>query len=99
MWTKECEQSFQELKKWLATALVLGLLDNKGNFVIYSKASLQGLGCVLIQHDQVIAYASKQVKKHEQNYPTNDLELVAIMSTLKFGDITCMDRHVKSSLL
>ncbi|BBN69395.1 transposable element gene, partial [Prunus dulcis] len=50
-WTEECEQSFQELKKRLTTAPVLALPDNAGNFVIYSDASLQGLGCVL-QHDR-----------------------------------------------
>ncbi|BBG94135.1 transposable element gene [Prunus dulcis] len=51
-WTEECEQSFQELKKRLTTAPVLALPDNAGNFVIYSDASLQGLGCVLMQHDR-----------------------------------------------
>ncbi|CAL8112797.1 unnamed protein product [Prunus armeniaca] len=53
----------------------MALTDNSGNFVIYSDASLQGLGCVLMQHDRVIAYASMQLKKHEQNYPVHDLEL------------------------
>ncbi|BBN68030.1 transposable element gene [Prunus dulcis] len=74
-WTEKCEQSFQELKKRLTTAPVLALPDNSGNFVIYSDASLQGLGCVLMQHDRVIAYASRQLKKHEQNYPVHDLNL------------------------
>ncbi|CAL2265878.1 unnamed protein product [Prunus armeniaca] len=82
-WTEECEQSFQELKKRLTTAPVLALPDNSGNFVIYSDASLQGLGCVLMQHDQVIAYASRQLKKHEQNYPVHDLELAAVVFALK----------------
>ncbi|KAL6277398.1 hypothetical protein ACE6H2_020999 [Prunus campanulata] len=82
-WTEECEQSFQELKKRLTTAPVLALPDNSGNFVIYSDASLQGLGCVLMQHDRVIAYASRQLKKHEQNYPTHDLELAAVVFALK----------------
>ncbi|CAL8163124.1 unnamed protein product [Prunus armeniaca] len=72
-WTEECEHSFQELKKRLITAPVLALPDNSGNFVIYSDASLQGLGCVLMQHDRVIAYASRQLKKHEQNYPVYPL--------------------------
>ncbi|CAL8169413.1 unnamed protein product [Prunus armeniaca] len=75
VWTEECEQSFQELKKRLTTAPVLALPNNSRNFVIYSDASLQGLGCVLMQHDQMIAYASRQLKKHEQNYPTHNLEL------------------------
>ncbi|KAI5338241.1 hypothetical protein L3X38_017512 [Prunus dulcis] len=82
-WTEECEQSFQELKKRLTTAPVLALPDNAGNFVIYSDASLQGLGCVLMQHDRVIAYASRQFKKHEQNYPVHDLELAAVVFALK----------------
>ncbi|KAI5339250.1 hypothetical protein L3X38_018522 [Prunus dulcis] len=82
-WTEECEQSFQELKKRLTTAPVLALPDNARNFVIYSDASLQGLGCVLMQHDRVIAYASRQLKKHEQNYPVHDLELAAVVFALK----------------
>ncbi|CAL9001523.1 unnamed protein product [Prunus brigantina] len=82
-WTEECEQSFQELKKRLTTAPVLALPDDSGNFVIYSDASLQGLGCVLMQHDRVIAYASRQLKKHEQNYPVHDLELAAVVFALK----------------
>ena len=82
-WTEECEQSFQELKKRLTTAPVLALPDNAGNFVIYSDASLRGLGCVLMQHDRVIAYASRQLKKHEQNYPVHDLELAAVVFALK----------------
>jgi hypothetical protein len=47
------------------------------------KASLHGLGCVLMQEGRVIAYASRQLRKHEQNYPTHDLELAAIVHTLK----------------
>ncbi|CAL2256357.1 unnamed protein product [Prunus armeniaca] len=82
-WTEECEQIFQELKKRLTTAPVLALPDNSGNFVVYSDASLQGLGCVLMQHDWVIAYASRQLKKHEQNYPIHDLELATVVFALK----------------
>ncbi|CAL8168609.1 unnamed protein product [Prunus armeniaca] len=77
-WTEECEQSFQELKKQLTTAPVLALPDDSRNFVIYSDASLHGSGCVLMQHDQVIAYASTQLKKHEQNYRVHDLELAVV---------------------
>ncbi|CAL8164632.1 unnamed protein product [Prunus armeniaca] len=82
-WTKECKQIFQELKKRLTTAPVLALPDNSGNFVIYSYASLQGLGCLLLQHDRVIAYASRQLKKHEHNYHVHDLELAAVVFALK----------------
>ncbi|VVA31265.1 PREDICTED: retrotransposon, partial [Prunus dulcis] len=82
-WSDECEKSFNELKTRLTTALVLTLPDNSGNFVIYSDASQQGLGCVLMQHGRVIAYASRQLKKHEMNYPVHDLELAAVVFALK----------------
>ncbi|WOH00583.1 hypothetical protein DCAR_0519949 [Daucus carota subsp. sativus] len=65
-WNDKCEESFQELKKRLVTAPILTLPDEQGNFMIYSDASHKGLGCVLIQHGKVIAYASRQLKTHEQ---------------------------------
>ncbi|KAL8134085.1 hypothetical protein AgCh_009233 [Apium graveolens] len=77
--TKKYEESFQELKKRLVSAPVLALPDEMENFVIYSDASLKGLGWVLIQHDKVIAYASRKLKTHEQKYPVHDLELAAIV--------------------
>ncbi|KAL8093525.1 hypothetical protein AgCh_035410 [Apium graveolens] len=83
VWTEKCEGSFQELKRRLVTAPVLALPDETGNFVIYSDASLKGLGCVLMQHDKVIAYASRQLKPHEQKYPVHDLELATIVFVLK----------------
>ncbi|XP_063949873.1 uncharacterized protein LOC135152720, partial [Daucus carota subsp. sativus] len=83
IWNEKCEESFQELKKRLVSAPVLSLPDDQGNFVIYSDASYKGLGCVLMQHDKVIAYASRQLKPHEQKYPTHDLELAAIVFALK----------------
>ena len=82
-WDDKCEKSFQELKERLVTAPVLALPDERGNFVIFSDASLKGLGCVLMQHDKVIAYASRQLKPHELKYPTHDLELAAIVFALK----------------
>ena len=82
-WDENCEQSFQQLKYCLTHAPVLTLLDDNGNFEIYSDASLSGLGCVLMQHGRVIAYASRQLKPHEMNYPTHDLELAAIIFALK----------------
>jgi hypothetical protein len=82
-WTEKCEKSFQELKRRLVTAPVLALPDEKGNFVIYSDASHKGLGCVLMQHERVIAYASRQLKDYESRYPTHDLELAAIVFALK----------------
>ncbi|KAM2088514.1 hypothetical protein ACFX1T_032585 [Malus domestica] len=82
-WDESCEQSFQQLKYCLTHAPVLVLPDDNGNFEIYSDASLNGLGCVLMQHSRVIAYASRQLKTHERNYPTHDLELAAIVFALK----------------
>ncbi|KAL8113741.1 hypothetical protein AgCh_020872 [Apium graveolens] len=73
----------EELKRRLVSAPVLALPDGKGEFVIYSDASLKGLGCVLMQHDKVIAYASQQLKEYESRYPTHDLELAAIVFALK----------------
>ena len=52
-------------------------------YVVFSDASQQGLRCVLIQDGKVIVYASRQLKKHETNYPTHDLELAAVVFALK----------------
>ena len=78
-----CQQSFEELKGRLTSAPVLALPNGRYGFVVYSDASQQGLGCVLMQNDRVIAYASRQLKKHEENYPTHDLELAAVVFALK----------------
>jgi hypothetical protein len=83
VWTNECEKSFQELKKCLITAPVLALPTRSSNFLVYSDASKKGLRCVLMQNDNVIAYASRQLKPYEQNYPTHNLEFATIMLALK----------------
>ena len=83
VWTEECEKSFQELKQGLVTALVLTIPSNLGGFIIYSDASRKGLGCMLMEHGKVIAYASRQLKNYEQNYPTYDLELAAVVFAMK----------------
>jgi len=82
-WTTECENSFQVLKQRLITAPVLVIPEGVEGFVVYSDASRQGLGCVLMQKGRVVAYASRQLKPHEQNYPTHDLELAAVIFALK----------------
>ena len=82
-WVDACQQSFEELKGRLTSALVLALANGRDGFVVYSDASRQGLGCALMQNDRVIVYASRQLKKHEENYPTHDLELAAVVFTLK----------------
>ncbi|KAL0553922.1 hypothetical protein IC582_007826 [Cucumis melo] len=83
VWSKACEDSFQNLKQKLVTAPVLTVPDGSGSFVIYSDASKKGLGCVLMQQGKVVAYASRQLKSHEQNYPTHDLELAAVVFASK----------------
>ena len=79
VWTESCERCFQELKRRLTTAPVLTLPDIHRDFVIYCDASRQGLGCVLMQDGKVVAYASRQLRPHEQNYPTHDLEFAAVV--------------------
>ncbi|GJU81256.1 putative reverse transcriptase domain-containing protein [Tanacetum coccineum] len=77
----KCELWLREDK--LCNALVLALLDGSEDFVIYCDTSGLGLGCVLMQRGKVIAYASRQLKIHEKNYTTHDLELGAVMFALK----------------
>ena len=83
VWNEACEQSFQKLKECLTSAPVLSLPEEIGLFTVYCDASRVGLGCVLMQNGRVIAYASRQLRKHEENYPTHDLELAAVVFALK----------------
>jgi hypothetical protein len=82
IWSKEYEESFQELKERLTSALVLAIPLGIEGFMVYSDASKKGLGCVLMQHGKVIAYASRQLKPHEVNYLVHDLELAAVVFAL-----------------
>ncbi|KAL0440435.1 UNVERIFIED_CONTAM: Transposon Ty3-G Gag-Pol polyprotein [Sesamum latifolium] len=82
-WTEQCQRSFDELKRRLTSTPILTLPSGSGGFVVYTDASKQGLGCVLMQNGKVIAYASRQLRPHELNYPTHDLELAAIVHALK----------------
>ncbi|TYK07530.1 DNA/RNA polymerases superfamily protein [Cucumis melo var. makuwa] len=82
-WLDKCEQSFHELKKRLVTTPILTLSVTGNEYMIYCDASRQGLGCVLMQEGKVIAYTSRQLKKHECNYPTHNLELAAVVLALK----------------
>ncbi|GKC63106.1 putative reverse transcriptase domain-containing protein [Tanacetum coccineum] len=81
-WSEKAEASFQLLKK-LCSAPILALPEGSENFVVYCDASRKGLGAVLMQREKVIAYASCQLKIHEKNYTTHDLELGAIVFALK----------------
>jgi hypothetical protein len=74
---------FEELKNKLTKAPVLIIPDIHKGFDVYCDASRQGLGCVLMQEGKVVAYASRQLRKHEQNCPTHDQELAAIVHALK----------------
>ena len=67
----------------LETTPILTILEGEDGFVIYCDALGQGLGAVLMQHGRVIAYASRQLKDYEKNYPTHDLELAAVVFALK----------------
>lgn len=82
-WTDRCEEAFQELKRRLTSAPILALPTSGKDFVVYSDASKNRLGCVLMQEERVIAYASRQLKTHERSYPTHDLELAAVVFALK----------------
>ncbi|GJV67656.1 hypothetical protein Tco_1483165 [Tanacetum coccineum] len=83
IWGEEQESAFQLLKQKLCEAPILALPEGNDNFVVYCDASLQGLGAVLMQREKVIAYASRQLKPHEENYTTHDLELGAVIFALK----------------
>jgi hypothetical protein len=82
-WDDKCEKAFHTLRKLLTTAPVLVQPDNTKPFDVYCDASGTGLGCVLMQNNRVIAYASRALQNHEKNYPTHDLELVAVIHALK----------------
>ncbi|GJR55206.1 putative reverse transcriptase domain-containing protein [Tanacetum coccineum] len=79
-WGEKEETAFQTLKQKLCSAPILALPEGSENFVVYCDASHKGLGAVLMQKEKVIAYASRQLKIHEKNYTTHDLELGAVVS-------------------
>ncbi|WMV45513.1 hypothetical protein MTR67_038898 [Solanum verrucosum] len=81
--SQACEESFQVLKDRITFALVFTLPKGINGFVVYCDLSRVGLGCVLMQNGKVIAYASTQLKTHEKNYITHDLELAAVIFALK----------------
>ncbi|GKB07212.1 putative reverse transcriptase domain-containing protein [Tanacetum coccineum] len=83
IWGREEEQAFKTLKQQLSSAPILALPDGTEDFVVYSDASHKGIGCVLMQRDKGIAYMPRQLKNHEKNYLTHDLELGAVVFALK----------------
>ncbi|GKC19943.1 putative reverse transcriptase domain-containing protein [Tanacetum coccineum] len=82
-WSDKAKAAFQQLKQKLCSAPILALPEGSENFVVYCDASRKGLGAVLMQREKVIAYASRQLKIHEKNYTTHDLELGAVVFALK----------------
>ncbi|GJS17114.1 putative reverse transcriptase domain-containing protein [Tanacetum coccineum] len=82
-WGDKQETAFQLLKQKLCSAPILALLEGSKDFIVYYDASIKGLGAVLMQREKVIAYASRQLKIHEKNYTTHDLELGAVVFSLK----------------
>jgi hypothetical protein len=85
-WVNDCEVTFQTLKHKLVNAHILSLSKSGNHFTVYTDASRIGLGCVLMQDGKVIDYGSRQLKKHERNYPT-------------LGGITSMVRLIISILI
>ncbi|GKB78185.1 putative reverse transcriptase domain-containing protein, partial [Tanacetum coccineum] len=83
-WSEKAEAAFQLLKQKLCSAPILALPEGSENFMVYCDASCKGLGAVLMQREKVIAYASRQLKIHEKNYTTHDLELKLILFALKW---------------
>jgi len=81
--TNECEACFDDMKRRLMTAPVLVIPGPTKTFKVYCDASYQGLGCMLMQEKRPVGYASRQLKVHEKNYPTHDLELAAVVFALK----------------
>ena len=82
-WSEECERCFSTLKDMLTSAPIPVLLEADQSYVVYTDASITGLGCVLTQHGKVIAYASRQLRKHEGKYPTHDIEMAVVVFALK----------------
>ena len=82
-WNDPCERAFQKLKRWLTSVPILIVPERGQGYTVYCDASKDGLGCVLMQSGRVVAYGSRQLKNHEQNYPTHDMELAAIVFALK----------------
>jgi hypothetical protein len=82
-WSSKCNEAFEQLKVLLTTAPVLAQPDIEKPFDVYCDASSSGLGYVLMKEGRVIAYASRQLRRHEEHYPTHDLELAAVVHALK----------------
>jgi hypothetical protein len=92
-WGQKCEDAFHTLRQHLTIAPVLAQPDNSKPFDVYCDAYGTGLGCVVMQDNWVIAYTSRALRPHEQNYPTHDLELAAVVHALKMWRHYLMGTH------
>jgi hypothetical protein len=95
--SEECDQAFHTLRKHLTSAPVLTKPDMSKPFEVFCDASGSGLGCVLMQENRVIAYASRALRPHEKNYPTHDLELAAVVHALKLWQHYLMGNHTPTT--
>jgi hypothetical protein len=93
VWGQKCEDAFHALRQHLTTTPMLAQPDSDKPFDVYCDASGTGLGCVLMQDNRVIAYASRALRPHEQNYPTHDLELAVVVHALKMWRHYLMGTH------
>jgi len=98
-WSPTCEEAFQTFKDRLTTAPVLAQPNISKSFYVYCDASHIGPGYVLMQEGRVVAYASRQLKRHEENYPTHDLELAAVVHALKYDVTICLAIIAISTLI
>nr|GEW48875.1 reverse transcriptase domain-containing protein [Tanacetum cinerariifolium] len=94
VWGDDEDEAFQTLKLKLCSAPILSLLEGSEDFVMYCDASLNGFGDVLMQREKVIAYASRQLRKNEENYTTHDLELGSVRRWIELlSDYDCVIRY------
>ncbi|GJR69737.1 putative reverse transcriptase domain-containing protein [Tanacetum coccineum] len=94
VWGDDEEEAFQTLKLKLCSAPILSLPEGSEDFVVFCDASLKGFGAVLMQREKVIAYASRQLRKNEENYTTHDLELGAVVFALRLWRHYLHEVHV-----
>jgi hypothetical protein len=83
VWSEACDEAFKHLKKLLTTSPILAQPDTAKTFDVYYDASGTGLGGALMQEGQVISYSSRQLRRHEEHYPTHDLELAIVVMVLR----------------
>jgi hypothetical protein len=82
LWSEACDEAFKHLKRLLTTSPVLAQPDTTKLFDVNCDASGTGVGGVLMQEGRVISYSSRQLRRHEEHYPTHDLELAAVVMAL-----------------